>query len=52
MAQRFSGSVPNPGPSGPPPQRYAPPQTTGMRQYPGQNFPVIIYFMMYISTDH
>ncbi|KAI4461438.1 swi/snf-related matrix-associated actin-dependent regulator of chromatin subfamily d [Holotrichia oblita] len=39
MAQRFSGSVPNPGPSGPPPQRYAPPQSTGMRQYPGQNFP-------------
>lgn len=44
MAQRFPGSVPNPGSGGPPPpgpqQRYTQPQNAGMRQYNQQNFQV------------
>ncbi|KAF2902815.1 hypothetical protein ILUMI_03372 [Ignelater luminosus] len=40
MAQRFPGAVPSQVPAGPPQQRYAPPQQPGMRQYPGQSYPV------------
>lgn len=49
MAQRFSGPVPNPGPSGPSQQRYVPPQNPGMRQYPGQNFPVNVFLYSFYS---
>lgn len=50
MAQRFSGPVPNAGPSVPPPQRYVPPQNSGMRQYPGQNFPVSFFRSRMLHT--
>lgn len=52
MAQRFPGTVPNQGPSGSPQQRYPPPQTPGMRQYPVQNFPAVsILFVEKIARD-
>lgn len=47
MAQRFSGPVPNQVPGVPPPQRYVPPPNPGMRQYPGQTFPVMVTTNIY-----
>lgn len=40
MAQRFPGPAPPQVPGGPPPQRYPPQQSPGMRPYGAQNFPV------------